>query len=874
MVDVTRTVGGTLPNSQRSVQVGVTLPDESAAASVPLFGQIFTGSASDAPANVAIVVDVSGSTGSTFQGDLTVGDANGDGASEDIIDAEIVAVEALIQSIVNDAGRPQTDVGLISFASGANLELATTAGADDDGDQVNDVVAAARQLNYGGGTSFSAALQATYDYFQSISASPTDNNLVFFLSDGQSSSGETEAEALRNDFNASIRALGVGQNASESQLDLIDDGNNNDSAIIVTDPSRLQFEITQADIPVASIQAVDITVNGQLVGTVDPATFSVTPFSITFDTTVPLNVGVDDTVRAFIRFDEDGDGTTDLEIVNGQVVEEPPQQPSIPGTPVPVPDACADPDSGRGSSDGDPHISTFDGLGYSFQAVGEFVLSRSTDAGQSFQVQVRQAALPGSATVSQNVALAVRVDGNVVEINAEPDDPLMINGNVVNLADGDSIAVGAGEVRRDGDEYFVTTEFGDCVWARVSTFLNVRVYANEGWAGLLEGLLGDFDGVAGNDLAADDGTAFGLPVDSNLLYGDYAEEWRVTDANSLFTYGAGENTGTFTNRNFPSSVVTIDDLDPAARAAAEAAAIAAGLTPGTFAFETTVVDIALTGNTEFAQAVADEPNVPAEAGDDEPTFVVDFSNDPNRAGCTPQTIIGNDRPELLLGGQCDDTINGNGGNDTIEGFGGDDVIRGGLGADQIEAGGGNDVVLGQEGNDSIDGGNGNDGLAGHAGFDTITGGFGNDSIDGGTGADVLFGNAGNDLIRGDDGADRMIGGEGRDTLYGEEGDDLLLGREGDDILLGRNGNDFLNGGEGRDVLVGNAGEDIYVLNDLGGLARVKGFFQGIDTFALSGDLEYEDLSFSGTDIMADGDVIARVVGFNTSTLTEADFVII
>src|SRR5262249_13275931 len=41
-----------------------------------------------------------------------------------------------------------------------------------------------------------------------------------------------------------------------------------------------------------------------------------------------------------------------------------------------------------GGSNGDPHLHTFDGLPYEFQAAGEFVLARSTVGG--FEVQARQ----------------------------------------------------------------------------------------------------------------------------------------------------------------------------------------------------------------------------------------------------------------------------------------------------------------------------------------------------------------------------------------------------------------------------------------------------------------------------------------------------
>ena len=51
---------------------------------------------------------------------------------------------------------------------------------------------------------------------------------------------------------------------------------------------------------------------------------------------------------------------------------------------------------------------------------------------------------------------------------------------------------------------------------------------------------------------------------------------------------------------------------------------------------------------------------------------------------------------------------------------------------------------------------------------------------------------------------------GNDTLEGGKGDDLLLGQGGNDTLLGGDGNDILFGGMGDDTLTGGAGADQFV----------------------------------------------------------------
>ncbi len=68
----------------------------------------------------------------------------------------------------------------------------------------------------------------------------------------------------------------------------------------------------------------------------------------------------------------------------------------------------------QGRSYGDPHINTYDQFHYTFQTLGEYILSKSRDG--SFEVQARQGRVPGRDSLSLNTAVAMNVCGHRVGI--------------------------------------------------------------------------------------------------------------------------------------------------------------------------------------------------------------------------------------------------------------------------------------------------------------------------------------------------------------------------------------------------------------------------------------------------------------------------
>jgi Ca2+-binding RTX toxin-like protein len=536
---------------------------------------------------------------------------------------------------------------------------------------------------------------------------------------------------------------------------------------------------------------------------------------------------------------------------------------------------------------GDPHLATLDGVGYDFQAAGEFVLLRGTD--NDFELQARM--VPVGDNVSVNQAIATNLGGTAVMIDANDATPLHIDGVATELEDFGTVAVGNDRIFREGDTYIIVYAGADGVVGNGDSQVRVivrdgrvdiDVRLNEELLGRLEGLLGDGDGNPANDVARADGTVLARPFAFADLYGQFREDWRVTsEADSLFTYDAGESVDGFYLPEFPGEIVTLASLDPAVRDAAIAAALNAGLIEGTPNFENAVLDFALTNDSSFFDSAAEVPaSVTETVSTADPVSLNLTGTEGN------DTLLGATLADTLSGLDGDDRLEGRGGNDQLSGGAGDDTLDGGDGDDRISASDGNDIVFGGPGNDNIGGGLGNDTIDGGDGDDIIGGGFGADSITGGNGNDVVAGGADNDTLSGGDGNDSMSGsfgndlifggagnddiggGTGRDTIDAGAGDDRVGGGEGDDDISGGDGNDFLagggrddiidggtgddtiNAGAGNDVITGGAGADVFVFSSFfdGEADVITDFEDGIDSFFIrrfDPDTGFENINNGG-----------------------------
>ncbi|MDI2124857.1 VWD domain-containing protein [Yinghuangia seranimata] len=293
-----------------------------------------------------------------------------------------------------------------------------------------------------------------------------------------------------------------------------------------------------------------------------------------------------------------------------------PASPSAPGPngPEGPPSGCAG--CGAGSSFGDPHLATFDGDRYDFQAAGEFTLVQAP--GDGMRVQTRQEPVAGSRAVAVNTAVAADVAGDRVGfyLTGAGGVDVRLNGGATVPQAGVTALPKGGRLTRSGaaaaPAYAVAWPDGSTLFVTpIGGYgLKADLAVAAARAGGLSGLLGDFDGRPANDLVTAGGSALAQPPAWADLHGAFADHWRIRAEESLFDYAPGRSTASYTDRAFPAE-------RPAAalpnRPAAEARCAEAGVTDPRLR-EACVADVALTGHDEFARSAGAEQKFQAAAG--------------------------------------------------------------------------------------------------------------------------------------------------------------------------------------------------------------------------------------------------------------------
>ncbi|HEX4695238.1 S8 family serine peptidase [Sphingomonas sp.] len=226
-----------------------------------------------------------------------------------------------------------------------------------------------------------------------------------------------------------------------------------------------------------------------------------------------------------------------------------------------------------GQNDGDPHITTVDGVPYDFQAAGEFVALRDG----SLELQTRQTPVPTgaivynahtglSSCVSVNTAAAMRVGGNRVTYQPNPSAQsnasgmqVRVNGVLTPVPAGGFGLPGGGRLSPAGGGLLVDTPDGSTItllpnfWGAPHNiwYLSIAVINTRASDGIMGAIAAD----SWLPRLANGGSLGPLPAAPPQryadLYGKFANSWRVTNATTLFDYAAGASTGSFTVKSWP-----------------------------------------------------------------------------------------------------------------------------------------------------------------------------------------------------------------------------------------------------------------------------------------------------------------------------------
>jgi hypothetical protein len=272
-------------------------------------------------------------------------------------------------------------------------------------------------------------------------------------------------------------------------------------------------------------------------------------------------------------------------------------------------------EGGSGGDFGDPHMIGFGPSTYSFQGAGEYTAVKATRG--DFQIQARQQPYPGSRSVADNTAFAIRAGHSTVELDSgttrtdhglESGVAVYVNKHRVRAS---RISLpGGGHLHVSSDGLTVILRDHTTVAAACSPepsddpagFCLFSVRLGHDLLGHVEGLLGSWGGPRSSEFIGGDGHKYSVSAindDSAPVVATFGASWRITQRESLFRYPRGKNTNSYTIPGFPHQPLTVAGL-PAGKATAAAKTCRhAGITNGDVLSDC-VLDVGATGNAGFA----------------------------------------------------------------------------------------------------------------------------------------------------------------------------------------------------------------------------------------------------------------------------------
>ncbi|MBM6580673.1 FecR domain-containing protein [Microvirga sp. BT689] len=279
---------GILGFNQQEVSLIVDLPSATTTTSADLDLAIGLGPVLQPQMNILYLIDISGSTSEEFEG-TPIGDLNRDGRANTVLDAELASLIALTERIRALGFSPaDVTVTVIPFNGSADPTDATdraeggvdaaTFGLGQAGDAA--IENYLRGLDSRGLTNFADALRAANDRLEGLDEG-SELNFVYFLSDGSGQGSiETELATLNGRYAAKITAVGVGEGARLTQLDMID---NTGGASLLTSPDQLDISVLGSPLEDGVVADLNVFLNGREIPEIDLEDLVRTPEGFTLN---------------------------------------------------------------------------------------------------------------------------------------------------------------------------------------------------------------------------------------------------------------------------------------------------------------------------------------------------------------------------------------------------------------------------------------------------------------------------------------------------------------------------------------------------------------------------------------------------------------
>ncbi|RMX36464.1 hypothetical protein pdam_00010052, partial [Pocillopora damicornis] len=206
---------------------------------------------------------------------------------------------------------------------------------------------------------------------------------------------------------------------------------------------------------------------------------------------------------------------------------------------------------------GDPHFVTLDGKNYTFNGLGEYMMTDARDGFFQLQARTKLAKGGGTATVF-SAAAAKEGNSSVVQVelnDAEISLSVLIDGesfNYTSLSNESVTLKGSVAVAKpDNNSFVMVFPSGISVTAKaVSGALSIVLAAPKSFKNQTKGLLGRWNDDPEDDFLTPNGTILPSNANSKDIHYNFGLLWQVDNRSSLFTYKPGESLKTFENASF------------------------------------------------------------------------------------------------------------------------------------------------------------------------------------------------------------------------------------------------------------------------------------------------------------------------------------